>query len=44
VASVDARRVAYIAEMLAAAGIEGQKALRRAAFLVGLARSRQALP
>jgi AcrR family transcriptional regulator len=33
VASVDARRVAYIAKMLAAAGVEGQKALRRAAFL-----------
>ena len=33
VASVDARRVAYIANMLAAAGVEGQKALRRAAFL-----------
>ena len=33
VASVDARRVAYIAKMLAAAGVEGQKAQRRAAFL-----------
>jgi len=33
VASVDARRVTYIAKMLAAAGVEGQKALRRAAFL-----------
>ena len=33
VASVDGRRVAYIAKMLAAAGVEGQKALRRAAFL-----------
>jgi AcrR family transcriptional regulator len=33
VASVDARRVAYIARMLAAAGVEGQKAQRRAAFL-----------
>lgn len=33
VASVDARRVAYIAGMLAMAGVEGQKAQRRAAFL-----------
>jgi AcrR family transcriptional regulator len=33
VASVDGRRVAYIAKMLAAVGVEGQKALRRAAFL-----------
>lgn len=33
VASVDARRVAYIAKMLAAAGVEGQKAQRRAAFV-----------
>jgi AcrR family transcriptional regulator len=33
VASVDARRVGYIAKMLAAAGVEGQKAQRRAAFL-----------
>jgi AcrR family transcriptional regulator len=33
VSSVDARRVAYIAKMLAAAGVEGQKAQRRAAFL-----------
>jgi AcrR family transcriptional regulator len=33
VSSVDARRVAYIARMLAAAGVEGQKAQRRAAFL-----------
>jgi AcrR family transcriptional regulator len=33
VASVDARRVAYIAKMLTAAGVEGQKAQRRAAFL-----------
>jgi AcrR family transcriptional regulator len=33
VASVDARRVAYIATMLVAAGVESQRALRRAAFL-----------
>ena len=33
VSSVDARRVAYIASMLAAAGVDGQKAQRRAAFL-----------
>jgi AcrR family transcriptional regulator len=33
VSSVDARRVAYIARMLAAAGVEGHKAQRRAAFL-----------
>ena len=33
VSSVDARRVAYIARMLAAAGVDGQKAQRRAAFL-----------
>jgi AcrR family transcriptional regulator len=33
VSSVDARRVAYIAKMLAAAGVEGHKAQRRAAFL-----------
>lgn len=33
VASVDARRVGYIAKMLAATGVESQKALRRAAFL-----------
>jgi AcrR family transcriptional regulator len=33
VSSVDARRVAYIAKMLAVAGVEGQKAQRRAAFL-----------
>ena len=33
VSSVDTRRVAYIASMLAAAGVDGQKAQRRAAFL-----------
>jgi AcrR family transcriptional regulator len=33
VASVDARRVAYIAKMLAAAGVDNQTASRRAAFL-----------
>jgi len=33
VSSVDARRVAYIARMLAATGVESQKAQRRAAFL-----------
>ena len=33
VASGDARRVGYIAKMLAATGVENQKALRRAAFL-----------
>lgn len=33
VSSVDARRVAYIARMLAVSGVEGQKAQRRAAFL-----------
>jgi AcrR family transcriptional regulator len=33
VASVDARRVAYIAKMLIAAGVESQRALHRAAFL-----------
>jgi AcrR family transcriptional regulator len=33
VASVDARRVAYIAKMLVAAGVESKQALHRAAFL-----------
>lgn len=33
VASVDARRVAYIAKLLVAAGVDGQRALRRAVFL-----------
>ncbi len=33
VSSVDTRRVAYIASILAAAGVDGQKAQRRAAFL-----------
>lgn len=33
VASVDARRVAYIAELILAAGVEDQKARHRAAFL-----------
>ena len=33
VASVDARRVAYIASLLVAAGVEKRKALDRAAFL-----------
>lgn len=33
VASVDARRVAYVAELLAAAGVKGQRAPNRAAFL-----------
>ena len=33
VASVDARRVAYIAKMLVAAGVESKKALPRAAFM-----------
>ncbi|MEI6200336.1 MAG: TetR/AcrR family transcriptional regulator [Enhydrobacter sp.] len=33
VAGVDARRVAYIAQMLAAAGVDRQKALARAVFL-----------
>jgi AcrR family transcriptional regulator len=33
VASVDARRVAYIAKLLVAAGVESKQALRRAAFL-----------
>jgi AcrR family transcriptional regulator len=33
VASVDARRVAYIAKMLVGAGVEGKQALGRAAFL-----------
>ena len=33
VASVDARRVAYISKLLVAAGVEGQRALSRAAFL-----------
>lgn len=33
VASVDARRVAYIAKLLVAAGVESKRALRRAAFL-----------
>lgn len=33
VAAVDARRVAYIAGLLAAAGVESRKALPRAAFL-----------
>lgn len=33
VAAVDGRRVAYIAKMLVAAGVEGKKALPRAAFL-----------
>lgn len=33
VASVDARRVAYIAKMLVAAGVDSKKALPRAAFM-----------
>src|SRR4029077_15542165 len=33
VASVDARRVAYIAKMLVAAGVESRRALPRAAFM-----------
>ena len=33
VASVDARRVAYIAKLLVAAGVESRKALPRAAFM-----------
>ena len=33
VASVDARRVTYIAKLLIGAGVESQRALRRAAFL-----------
>ncbi len=33
VAAVDARRVAYIADLLAAAGVESRKALPRATFL-----------
>jgi AcrR family transcriptional regulator len=33
VASVDARRVAYIAKLLVAAGVESKQALHRAAFL-----------
>jgi hypothetical protein len=33
VASVDARRVAYIAKMLVAAGVDSQRARGRAAFL-----------
>ena len=33
VAAVDAKRIAYIAKMLAAAGVESQRALPRAAFL-----------
>jgi len=33
VAAVDARRVAYIAKMLVAAGVESQRARGRAAFL-----------
>lgn len=33
VASADASRVAYIAKLLVAAGVEGQQALHRAAFL-----------
>ena len=33
VASVDARRVAYIAKLLVAAGVESKKALARAAFM-----------
>jgi AcrR family transcriptional regulator len=33
VASVDARRVAYITKLLIAAGVESQKALPRAAFM-----------
>jgi AcrR family transcriptional regulator len=33
VASVDARRVAYIAKLLYAAGVEGRRALSRAAFM-----------
>lgn len=33
VAEVDARRVSYIAKLLIAAGVEGQQALQRAAFL-----------
>ena len=33
VASVDARRIAYIADLLAAAGVERRRALRRTTFL-----------
>jgi AcrR family transcriptional regulator len=33
IASVDARRIAYIAKMLVAAGVERQRALSRAAFM-----------
>ena len=33
VASVDARRIAYIADLVVAAGVEGQRAQRRATFL-----------
>ncbi len=33
VASVDARRIAYIADLIAAAGVERQRACRRATFL-----------
>lgn len=33
VASVDARRIAYIADLIAAAGVERQRAQRRATFL-----------
>ena len=33
VAAADASRVAYLAKMLVAAGVESQRALRRAAFL-----------
>ena len=33
VASVDARRVAYIAKLLVAAGVESRRALPRAAFM-----------
>lgn len=33
IASVDARRIAYIAKMLVAAGVERQRALPRAAFM-----------
>ena len=33
VASVDARRIAYIAKMLVVSGVDSQRALRRAAFL-----------
>jgi len=33
VASVDARRIAYIADLIVAAGVERQRASRRATFL-----------